>query len=120
MKRLVIQSAVDVDSWMEEQDLQFTQDPSDAIFLTKDGKLISGKSIYNQEGIRDVDHQVLQYLVDISRYNKNFWEDAIKLSGFVMLVPENKQVMLIPNQTLTAAQQQVLDQKFDDYEIVEM
>ena len=120
MKRLVIQSAVDLNSWMEEQDLQFTHNPSDAIFLTKDGKLISGKSIYNQEGIRDVDHRILEYLVDLSRYGENFWRDAIKLSEFVVLVPENKQVMLIPDQTLTAAQQLVLNQKFADYEIVEM
>lgn len=120
MKRLVIQSAVDLNSWMEEQDLQFTQNPADAIFLTKDGKLISGKSVYNEESIRDVDHSVLQYLVDLSRYDKNFWRDAIKLSGFVMLIPENKQVMFIPDQLLTAAQQLVLNQKFSDYETVEM
>lgn len=120
MKRLVIQSVVDLNSWMEEQDLQFTHDPADAIFLTKDGKLISGKSRYNQERIRDVDHRVLEYLVDISRYSRNFWKDAIDVSGFVMLVPENKQIMLALDQVLTDKQKSVLNQKFADYEIIEM
>lgn len=120
MKRLLIKSTVDLNSWMEEQDLQFTHNPADAIFLTKDGKLISGKSQYNQESIRDVDHRVLEYLVDISRYSKNFWKDAIDVSGFVMIVPENKQIMLALDQVLTDKQNYILNEKFSDYEIIEM
>ena len=37
-----------------------------------------------------------------------------------MLVPENKQIMLAPDQVLTDKQKSVLNQKFADYEIIEM
>lgn len=119
MKRY-IKSNSNLTKWMEDEGLQFTSNAAEAIFITPEGKLISGFSKWadtQYDNSRDIDHRVLESLVNKSRYDANFWSDALNSTQFIMLVPENKQIMYLEDYQPTAAQQKVID-RLSNYEVM--
>ena len=92
----------------EEAGIELTSDPFEAIYLLRNGKLISG-GFY--DGIRSEDHRCVECLFDdINRYSPNFWEECMKRTGMVILIPETEQAMMLKSQVLTTPQQKVLKQ----------
>lgn len=92
----------------DEAGIELTTDPFEAIYLLRNGKLISG-GFYN--GIRSEDHICAQYLFnDIDRYTPDFWEKMMKRTGMVVLIPETEQAVMLKSQVLTTPQQKVLKQ----------
>ena len=94
-------------NWMEDEGLQFTTNVNSAIYLLPDGRMISGVSIWNPTKNRDIDHRTVESLINKSRYDKDFWKDVFKDTHFVMVIPENKQIMIsndvaLSNNQLTA------------------
>lgn len=88
--------------------IELTTNPFEAIYLLRNGKLISG-GFY--DGVRGEDHRCVQCLFDdINRYSPNFWEECMKRTGMVILIPENRQAMMLKSQILTVPQQKILKQ----------
>lgn len=72
---------------LEESDIFTTDDPAEAIYVLRDGTLISGDFEY---GSRGEDHSCIERVFDdINRYTKNFWEEMFERTEVVMLVPES-------------------------------
>lgn len=78
-------------SWMEEEYLQFTNNPCDAIYLIPDGRCISAYDIYQDRNLmpeRVLDHRCIEGLVDGDRYDDGFWGNALKETGFILVIPD--------------------------------
>ena len=110
MKRY-IRSAYMTDSEIidkfEENGLQTTRNPHHAIYLLRDGTMISG--FY--EGVRSEDHRCAECLLDdTDRYDPQFWDKLFEATGMILLHPETEKAMIGKGQTPTDAQNRVLDE----------
>lgn len=102
---------------LEENDIFTTDDPAEAIYVLRDGTLISGDFEY---GSRGEDHSCIERVfADINRYTKSFWEEMFKRTEVVMLVPECNEAYYY--EPITAAQRNVVEElgynlrDYDDY-----
>lgn len=86
----------------------FTNNPERAIYIMRDGSLISGKYDY---GSRTEDHRIVECLFnDINRYSSHFWEIVTFVTGMTMIVPETKTIMLVKGQDVTDGQFRILNE----------
>ena len=91
----------------EDAGLETTNNPREAIYLLRDGTLISG--FY--EGIRSEDHRCAECLFnDTNRYDPYFWDKLFETTGMAILHPETEKALIGKGQQLTEAQQEVLDE----------
>lgn len=60
-------------------------------------------------GIRGTDHRMIESLMDIDRYDDNFWSKLHAQTGVVMYVPETKFALIAENQQLTEIQKELLE-----------
>ena len=87
--------------------LELTRNPHEAIFLLRDGSMISG--FY--EGVRSEDHRCAECLFDdTDRYDPHFWDKLFESTGMVVLHPETEKALIGRGQRLTEEQQAILDE----------
>ena len=92
----------------DESGMELTDDPFEAIYLLRNGALISGGFC---DGVRGEDHRCVECLFDdIDRYTPDFWTTMMQRTGMVILIPENNQAIMLKSQVLTAPQQKILKQ----------
>ena len=90
----------------KDDGLELTSNPQDAIYVLRDGRMIKG--VYH--GIRSEDHRCAECLFDdIDRYDPHFWDKLLEATGMVILHPETEKAVIGRNQSITYAQQQVVD-----------
>lgn len=105
-------SDTDIVDKFTDYGLETTSNPYDAIWLLRDGTLISG--VY--DSIRSEDHRCAECLIDdYDRYDPNFWEVLFDRTGMIALIPETHTAWLSPNQDITSKQQTILNKL--DYEL---
>ena len=92
---------LDFNEWYEEEAIvRFGRTPEaeTAIYINTDGEFISGSSRWSFEsgnGQRDLDHRCIGYLIDSDPYTSDtFWDDAIKATHFIMVVPEHRTIVM--------------------------
>ena len=97
----------------------FTKNLEKAIYIMRDGSLISGKY---DHGNRTEDHRIIECLFgDINRYSTHFWEIATFATDMIMIVPETKTIMWVKGQDITVDQLHVLNEleelgyEYEDY-----
>ena len=96
-----------------EDGLVTTHKPEEAIFLLRDGTLISG--FY--EGVRSEDHRCAECLLDdTDRYDSKFWNKLLEATGMIILHPETDKALMLYGQRLTADQENILDKISYDIE----
>ena len=83
---------------------QRSEEADDAIYITPDGTFLSGRS---EDAVRvgfserDIDHRCTVFLMDTDPYTSNtFWADMFKKTGFVMVVPEQRQYIVVEAPTM--------------------
>lgn len=105
MEALRMVSDEQIRTRMETAGYGETHDPLKAIFLMRDGGLVSGYDPM-QLGDRIVDHRCIEncFADGFNRYADRFWEEALARTGMVMLVPETKEVVWPDTVTPTSAQ----------------
>ncbi|MEG0732249.1 MAG: hypothetical protein RR470_07635 [Vagococcus sp.] len=100
-------------SEMEEDGFEKTEELDKAIYIFKDGTLLSG---FSEGGgnKRDIEHGTLEgYINDpkVDRYHPDFW--SIILQEVVQIVPEAKTILFLESHEYSEAQQE----KMNEYEI---
>lgn len=89
------------------QEVGTTSSPEKAIFVLRDGTLISGNF---RNGIRSEDHVCIERCFhEIDRYTDNFWEFVFEATNVVLLVPENAQAVYPDWYRPTYRQQEIID-----------
>lgn len=82
-----------------------TTDPLKAIYLMRDGGLVSG---YDPAQPKDriVDHRCIEscFADGFNRYAAHFWQTALARTGMLMLIPETREMIWPEMLTPTAAQ----------------
>lgn len=90
-----------------DEGFSFTDNPRDAIYVLRNGKLIDGDI---HERVRGEDYRMIECLFDdIDRHTPNFWSLVHEQTGVVQLVPETKTALKMEGQVLTEPQQKVID-----------
>jgi hypothetical protein len=88
--------------FLEEAFLEFTIKPKEAIFLLRDGTLISG---FNTEGnYRYEDHNCVDAIFYEVIKPEKFWSTIHKNTSVVVMVPETKKALIMENQKLSKQQ----------------
>ena len=111
----------DIEDFASKQDLEFTDDPTKAIYLFPNGEMIDGwsKEARLYGGPRDSDHgnRIDGLIPDLNRYvnSDKFWIRYFEQLNFVLLVPETCVAICAYNQKLTKAQECVLEEL--DYQV---
>lgn len=99
---------------LQDGEIELTDNPWEAIYIMRDGSLISGNFSY---GSRGDDHRIIEYIFDdINRYSKGFWDQMFKRTGMIMLIPETMQA-LVPDFIVPTTQQRSILNELE-YEIV--
>ena len=83
----------------------FTDNPNEAIYVLRDGTLVSGGY---EDGIRGEDHAIAEGLIEIDRYDNSFWSKLHFETDFVRLTPETKIALIMENQKLNPFQENVI------------
>lgn len=92
----------------EDAGYEFTDDPEEAIYVLRNGDLVSGG--YNN-GVRGEDNRCVECLFeDIDRYDSDFWPLVFARTGMVMLVPETKDALCGLHQTLSRKQREIINE----------
>lgn len=96
----------EVVSKLENEGVEFTHDPFQAIYIFPMGDMVSGCFNY---GMRSEDHRIIENLYDdgTDRYQPGFWEKVFEDTEAVMVIPENSQVTY-PDWLIPTAHQQAL------------
>lgn len=90
---------------LENEGFEMTNDPNDAIYVLRDGRMISGQIYY---GVRGEDHRMIENLFnDIDRYDEKFWETAFERTGVLMLIPETRMALGLPSTKTGLTQKQI-------------
>lgn len=111
-----------IEKYVKDEELQFTDDISHAIYLLRNGKMIDGAY---ESDYRTEDHKTVQTLIsegkDLFRTNsgfQDFWNALHVKTGMIRLVPETKEALILKTQKLTNAQKNILassDFRVDKY-----
>ena len=90
----------------------------EAVYILTDGTLWDGQFDY---GCRGVEHREVELFTKHNRYDgEKFWYEVTVELGLVMLVPENKMVMVHPKHKVTDKQQKQIDKTVKlAYEVVD-
>lgn len=90
-----------------DEGFSFTNNPMNAIFVLRNGKLVDGDI---HERVRGEDHRMIECLFDdIDRYTPNFWSFVHERTGVVQLVPETEIALKMEGQSLTERQQRTIE-----------
>jgi hypothetical protein len=85
-----------------------TDNINKAIYILADGSLWNGAIEY---GSRCNDHREAESFSKYDRYDGNkFWNDITVNMGLIMLVPENKEILINPNYTPTNEQEEKINE----------
>lgn len=110
----------EIKNFMEEWGYEQTDDPHDAIFVMRDGSMVSGE--YDPyTGDRGLDHNIMADVLDdqgIPNSDPEIWAHIHQETGMVRLNPELHSALVMKDQELTDQQQSVikgLDAKVDVY-----
>lgn len=108
-----------IEQFVKDEELSFTDNLTDAIYLLRNGELIDGTDEY---GERTEDHKTVQTLISEGKdmYTSSngfsiFWDALHKKTGMVRLVPESSTALISKSQTLTPEQEEVLSES--DYTV---
>lgn len=111
-----IEDSVEVDLTPLENDVEYTDNIHEAIWITPDNDLISGE--YDM-GTRGIDHNNLLDTLDLDRGDSKSW-DKIHELGFIRLIPESETAMIYTNQPMTQEQKDIVEEidfKYESYGI---
>lgn len=91
----------------------------EAVYILADGSLWDGGFDY---GSRGVEHREAEAFTELDRYDgQAFWDDVTVRMGLVMLIPEGKEILINPKYTVTAEQQEIIDEAVNrGYEVGEL
>lgn len=98
-----------IKAWIEDEDLEFTDEPTESLFILRDGSMVSGGY---DSGIRGEDHNSLTTILEdqgISFQDPEIWAKIHDATGVVRVVPESDKVLVMEGQELTAAQAAIID-----------
>lgn len=90
---------------LEEDGYSLTNNIQHAIYIFPNGDMIDGGF---DCGSRGEDHRMIECLMNIDRYDNNFWESVHAQLQVVRLVPETKFALIANGQTLTDKQIQAI------------
>lgn len=69
-------------------EVEFTDNPFDAIYILEDGTMVSGKYV---DGFRTEDHRVMELVSVFDRYSgEDFWLDLLEVKGMLLVEPETE------------------------------
>lgn len=91
---------------LEEEGFSLTEDIHEAIYILPNGEMISGDF---DSGVRGTDHRMIESLLDVDRYDDDFWSKVHAQTGVVMYVPETQYALIAENQPLTGQQKELLN-----------
>lgn len=97
---------------LEFNGYSLTDNPYEAIYVMRNGNLISGDF---DMGIRGTDHRMVECLVNTNRYKDDLWDVVHNNLGLVRLVPETKIALINEKQELTQVQKSFINDY--DFEI---
>lgn len=109
--------------WIEDNDLEITKDITEALYIMRDGTMISGTDA--ETGIRGLDHMCAQDIISEGETKnlygsgngvENFWKALHAKTGLIRYVPETKVALIGEHQNLTDSQNKVLNQE-NNYKI---
>lgn len=110
-----------IEMLFEDEGLQWTNNPRDAVYLLPDGRMISAHSIWQPKSdkSRDVEHRIIFNTEETQKYRDvaggNIrWKDVLSETGWIQLIPETKAIIQISD--ATEQQKEVLDE-IKDYDI---
>lgn len=103
-----------VKAYVLDNDSQLTDDINEALYILRDGSMISG--MY-EDGIRGDDHRMIEGLISEGetmhqndQATVDFWKALHQKTSLVRVVPETKQALIAKGQKLTANQKEVIDE----------
>ncbi|WP_317395512.1 hypothetical protein [Faecalicoccus pleomorphus] len=103
---------------LEEEGIERTENSEEAIYILRNGQMISG--MYYDGSTRTEDHLCIELCFDtIDRYTDGFWGIVHEQLGVVRVVPETQKLLIMENQELTPEQEEQMKQNFDSYSIEE-
>ena len=98
---------------MEENGVPTTENPNEAIYILRDGRMLSGNFT---GGSRTEDHRCIESCFDtIDRYTENFFSIVHTKLGVVQVSPESNYLLIMQNQKLTEEQKMRLEFDYNDY-----
>lgn len=101
-----------------DEDIQFTTNIKEAIYILPDGTMIDGCFI---DDLRTEDHRLLELISIYNRYDGDkFWLDILDNKNILMIVPETKQVFYV-NKKLNNKTTKILNELIfiEGYELLE-
>lgn len=103
-----------VKAYVLDNDSQLTDNINEALYILRDGSMISGMYEY---GIRGDDHRMIEGLISEGetmhqndQATVDFWKALHQKTGLVRVVPETKQALIAKGQKLTANQKEAIDE----------
>lgn len=103
-----------IKAYVKDNDSQLTNDLDEALYILRDGSMISG--MYDA-GIRGDDHRMIEGLISEGKemYQSdeatvNFWQKLHEKTSLVRVVPETKQALIARGQSLTVKQREIINQ----------
>lgn len=108
----------ELQQFVEETGISFTEYAEEAMFLWPDGKMTSSNDEF---GVRAADHNILRSYFEyldrdeiFSMPRKDMLEVAAATVGIVIMVPESQKALIAKNQTMTKDQEAILVESFMD------
>ena len=78
-----------MNKWVKEAEHFEEHNPFHAIYVLRNGKMLSGEFVDN---VRCIDHRSIGYIIDSNPYIcDDFWLQVFQL-GVIMLIPETRQI----------------------------
>jgi hypothetical protein len=111
---VLIMNTETINTILEENGYQLTNNPKEAIYIFPNGEMIDGGF---DCGSRGEDHRMIECFMDSDRYDDNFWNDVHDQLKVVRLVPETMYALIAVDQELTKEQLNII--KEAGYEIEE-
>ena len=109
-----------IKKYLQDNEYQLTKDPQEALYILRDGSLISGNYEY---GSRTEDHRMIEGLISEGKelYTgdpEKFWGALHAKTGLIRVVPETQEALIGVNQSLSQTQRELikrLDYQVDEY-----
>lgn len=103
-----------IKAYVLDNDSQLTDNINEALYILRDGSMISGMYEY---GIRGDDHRMIEELISegeamyqSDQATVNFWKALHRKTSLIRVVPETKQALIAKGQKLTASQKEAIDE----------
>lgn len=109
-----------IKNYLQDNEYQLTKDPQEALYILRDGSLISGNYEY---GSRTEDHRMIEGLISEGKElytgdSEKFWGALHAKTGLIRVVPETQEALIGVNQSLSQTQRELikrLDYQVDEY-----